>query len=144
MTNLIRLAYVSKRSPGVTDDTVVDDIVLPSIIYNRSVEITGRMCFSDYAFVEVLEGESHEVRALYERIAADPRHHDIHVLLDTPVSDRIFTRFQMRVFNERTMPAVAKIAANRALRANDPLLQQAILQLAAWPGSATEPLDPAI
>ncbi|RYZ27062.1 MAG: hypothetical protein EOP01_08190 [Propionibacteriaceae bacterium] len=44
---------------------------------NAAVDVTGLLLYRDDVFMQVLEGEEEVVRALYRRIAADPRHHDV-------------------------------------------------------------------
>jgi hypothetical protein len=41
---------------------------------NARLGVTGMLLYKDGNFMQVLEGEEGNVRALYEKIAADPRH----------------------------------------------------------------------
>ena len=44
---------------------------------NAAAGVTGLLLYRDGVFMQVLEGEEEAVRALYRRIAHDPRHHDV-------------------------------------------------------------------
>lgn len=94
--SLFYLAYASARAAGVTDDDVVDSIVLPSIAKNRTLGITGCMWFSPERFLQVLEGEEAAVRGLFDTIRVDDRHADVDVLASGPIAIRNFERFSMR------------------------------------------------
>lgn len=61
---------------------------------NRSRGITGALMVSDGAFVQALEGDEAEVRALYAAIREDARHHDV-TLLEECAAPRTFGRWAM-------------------------------------------------
>ena len=139
MNSLSRLVYVSTRAPGLSDDQIVDDIVLPSIAYNRSVDITGCLWFSEESFLQVLEGGADEIEALYGRIKADARHYNVTTLQEKPIFDRSFQRFQLRVVTDRGMASVAELVANTSVRPDVEqmpdrpiLIERAICELATW------------
>ena len=77
---------------------------------NKRQRISGALLVSGDWFVQVLEGDEGAVRALYDRIAADPRHQDI-VLLDTSAVDGpVFARWAMARVSEDGEPDIALIA----------------------------------
>lgn len=59
--------------------------------HNHTRGISGRLHYADGQFVHVLEGPHAALDELLEVIRADPRHTDITVLLDRPVSGRAFS-----------------------------------------------------
>jgi hypothetical protein len=88
--------YLSSRTNGLSDKTIVDDIVLPSGIKNRSLDITGCLWFSNDRFLQILEGPREAVDAVYESIKDDDRHHSIVTVSTSPVARRSFARWGMR------------------------------------------------
>jgi Sensors of blue-light using FAD len=58
-------------------------IIARSRINNARDEISGVLVYSGTDFVQLIEGPPTAVGALWARIRADPRHHDILVFVDT-------------------------------------------------------------
>lgn len=96
MTNLHEVIYVSRRAEGVTDQVVVDDIVLPAGVKNNRLEITGCLWFSRDRFLQILEGPREAVEDVYSKILADDRHFDISTVSTSPIAKRSFARWGMR------------------------------------------------
>lgn len=96
MTNLHEVIYVSRRAEGVTDQVVVDDIVLPAGVKNNRLEITGCLWFSRDRFLQILEGPREAVEDVYSKILADDRHYDISTVSKSPIAKRSFARWGMR------------------------------------------------
>ena len=65
----------------------------------RRIGITGVLCFSDDIFLQVLEGGRSAVNALYNRIAADPRHNDVVLLSYEEIGERRFAGWSMGQVN---------------------------------------------
>lgn len=57
------------------------DICLFSARKNRELGVTGFLVEFEGIFLQVLEGEAEVVEPLYTRIAADPRHRNVQLLL---------------------------------------------------------------
>lgn len=55
---------------------------------NRQAEVTAGMVLHGDRVVEAMEGPEHAITKALERIHADPRHTDVEVILDTPISAR--------------------------------------------------------
>lgn len=108
-SGLFTLCYVSRRAPGVSDAEVVDGIVLPAMSKNRRLDITGCLWFDSERFVQVLEGPSGDVLALYTSIAGDRRHTDIELLQQGPIERRNFERFSMRTMGPERPASVAAL-----------------------------------
>lgn len=92
----IRLAYVSRRAPHLTDDAIVDDIVLPAMAKNRRLEITGCLWFDQRRFLQVLEGPAESVEGVFASIVADSRHTDVDLIRRAPDEQRSFARWAMK------------------------------------------------
>jgi len=106
---LSQIAYVSRRSPGVSDDEVVDDIALPSYRKNRDLGVTGCLWFDQNHFVQVIEGPVAAIEALYETIRVDRRHRDLHKVLGSNITCRNFGRFSLKVVKDESMDPVRRL-----------------------------------
>jgi len=103
---LVRLMYASRASDNVTQDDLAV-IVKQSKSRNPPVGVTGVLCFSGGVFLQVLEGGRSPVNALYSRIVADPRHHDVELLSYEEIEERSFAGWSMGQVNlARLNPAL--------------------------------------
>jgi hypothetical protein len=91
---LVRLMYVSRASDSVNQNELVA-ILKKSKANNVGTGITGVLCFSAGIFLQVLEGGRSQVSALYNKIATDPRHHDVVLLSFEEVGERSFAGWSM-------------------------------------------------
>lgn len=103
---LVRLLYASRAADGVDSEALIA-IMKKSKANNPKLGVTGVLCFSDGIFMQALEGGRGAVNALYNRIAADPRHRDV-VLLDyAEIAERRFASWSMGQVNvSRLNPAL--------------------------------------
>lgn len=96
------IAYVS-RTPvsdlSVRMPTGLSDIISVSRKHNPESQITGFISYREGQYLQVLEGPYHEVDKLMAKIAADPRHEDLWVFLDTHVTKRSFHNWGVSVFD---------------------------------------------
>jgi len=76
---LIRLVYVSKAVGPQTPEST-HAILRRAQAWNAANAVTGVLCEGQGVFLQVLEGESRNVTALYARIHADPRHRDLSLI----------------------------------------------------------------
>jgi hypothetical protein len=74
---LYRLIYASRIAPVCQDDlkTALMDVVTRAITPNRAAGISSLLVAHRGWFVQALEGRKAVVETLFEKIAADPRHH---------------------------------------------------------------------
>jgi hypothetical protein len=91
---LVRLMYASRAVPAIDQEELVT-ILRQSKANNPTIGITGVLCFSDGIFLQVLEGGRSAVNRLYNRIAADPRHTEVEVLLYEEIGERRFASWSM-------------------------------------------------
>lgn len=98
MTTLHEVIYVSDRATGLSDHTIIDEIVLPSGNKNRRLDITGCLWFSKNRFLQILEGPREAVEGVYSAILRDNRHTNIQTISSSPVTNRSFSRWGMRAF----------------------------------------------
>ena len=94
---LVRLMYASRAANADTE--TIAAIVKQSKAHNGAAGITGLLCFSDGIFLQVLEGGRDAVSALYNRIAADPRHRDVVLLHYAEIGERRFSGWAMGQVN---------------------------------------------
>jgi hypothetical protein len=91
---LVRLLYVSQPVGPVTT-TVTTSILEKSNIYNKREKITGVLCQGSGLWLQVLEGERHQVNVLYSRIMADRYHHTVELLSMEEITHRLFGQWSM-------------------------------------------------
>ncbi|MCY7314673.1 MAG: BLUF domain-containing protein [Rubrivivax sp.] len=95
---LVRLMYASRAVPTVDQDQLLA-IVRKSKANNPGVGVTGVLCFSQGLFLQMLEGGRGPVNALYNRIAADPRHTQVELLAYEEITERRFAGWSMGQVN---------------------------------------------
>lgn len=65
---------------------------------NSKLQITGALFFHDGQFLQIIEGEEANLRALMINIEKDDRHFEVVYLIDTPVEKRGFSEWNMDSF----------------------------------------------
>jgi hypothetical protein len=73
---------------------------------NQELEITGMLLYRDGFFIQALEGEETQVKALYDKIRQDPRHRNVVTVDIHPITERAFVGWHMG-FNKITDDAIA-------------------------------------
>ena len=63
--------------------------------FNANHGITGCLLYHKGQFIQLLEGEKEEVTALFERIKKDQRHHNVELLEQEEISERLFSDWSM-------------------------------------------------
>jgi hypothetical protein len=103
---LVRLMYASRVKQPLEADAL-NLILRQSTANNPRAGITGVLCCSGEVFLQVLEGGRMPVSALYNRIANDPRHHDVVLLSYEEIDERRFAGWSMGQVNmARLNPAL--------------------------------------
>jgi len=103
---LVRLLYASRAAADVSQEELLK-ILTQSKANNPGVGITGVLCCSGRIFMQALEGGRTQVNALYNHIAADPRHKDVVILSYEEISERKFAGWSMGLVNlERINPSM--------------------------------------
>lgn len=92
--SLLALMYVSTAS-GPVDAAALDNILATARAANSQMNVTGILLYRRGQFYQYLEGPESAVREVYRRIAGDPRHTDLRVLVDHEVSERRFATWTM-------------------------------------------------
>jgi hypothetical protein len=91
---LVRMMYASRAVPAVDQEELIT-ILRQSKANNPAIGVTGVLCFSGGIFLQVIEGGRSAVNRLYNRIAADPRHTEVEVLLYEEIGERRFASWSM-------------------------------------------------
>ena len=91
---LVRLLYVSQPVGPITT-TVTTLILEQSNIYNKKENITGVLCQGSGLWMQVLEGERHQVNVLYARIMASRHHNSVELLSMEEITQRQFGKWSM-------------------------------------------------
>jgi len=92
--SLVQLTYISvARRPMAENDLL--QILEKSRDNNLHYDITGMLLFRDSYFIQALEGEQRIVRDLFQRIAADERHHHVLEIGTDEINARDFDNWSM-------------------------------------------------
>jgi hypothetical protein len=91
---LIHLIYVSTATTEC-GDAELDRILESSERHNSQQHVTGMLLYCDGNFIQAIEGEESAIDETYGRIAKDPRHTDLFLLLREPIAQRSFHRWSM-------------------------------------------------
>ena len=109
---LIHCIYASTATRAFTDGEL-ESLLCHARASNAERGLSGILLYVDGSFFQVLEGEAATVDALYQRIAGDPRHERVTVIIREPIARRAFADWSM---------GFAEMAANQlgqALGSND-------------------------
>lgn len=94
--SLTRLVYASRRTLGEADRThEIERIIASARRLNAANGVTGFLMVTPTGFAQVLEGEQDNIAETYGRIVVDPRHADIQLLLEEPITERRFAHWSM-------------------------------------------------
>ncbi|MEQ8406373.1 MAG: BLUF domain-containing protein [Oceanicaulis sp.] len=91
--DLYRLAYRSRPTFPIRTGWLVGklrDIAMVGLTRNTEMELTGVLCIERNAFVQVLEGPSERLRAVYDRIILDKRHFAVEELCFEKIAERSY------------------------------------------------------
>jgi Sensors of blue-light using FAD len=91
---LVRLMYASRAAQGV-DAEELHSLLRQCRANNPKLGITGVLCLAGGIFMQALEGGRSAVNRLYNRIAADPRHADVELLVYEEIDERRFAGWAM-------------------------------------------------
>ena len=94
---MYRLVYVSTAQDSV-DASQIGDILDVSESNNHERMITGFLAHNGRHFMQALEGDREEVKAIYERIVADHRHFGVVQIIGENISERAFPEWAMNYF----------------------------------------------
>ena len=106
---LVRLLYVSQPVGPVTT-TVTTSILEKSNVNNKRENITGVLCQGLGLWMQVLEGERHQVNVLYSRIMVNRMHHNVELLSMEEITHRRFGQWSMALVHLSKDDPMVKMA----------------------------------
>ena len=89
-----QIVYESVASVEICKSDL-DEILAKSISNNTENGLSGVLIQSGQRFIQALEGDEGALEKTLQRIASDPRHHDVNVLFNEEVNSRDFCRSSM-------------------------------------------------
>lgn len=97
--SILQIVYRSLAREGF-DEPEMLDILRVSQIRNQRERISGLLVYRAPVFVQLLEGPPDAVLALYERIARDPRHQGVEVVLRQEAAQAAMPTWAMGYLSE--------------------------------------------
>ena len=94
MLFVCQVFYVS-RAAKAHDSVAIQDILQLARRKNRRLDVTGCLLYSGQHFAQVLEGDERDVVPLAHRIAEDPRHTNLRVLVENHRVEREYGDWSM-------------------------------------------------
>ena len=104
------LAYRSVAVAPPTESEL-QTLVSTSQDRNRSLGLTGVLLYDNGTFFQWLEGPEDGLSRVWSSIQRDPRHRDVTLLRDEPISDRIFEGWALKFAKGSRVRVEAAIAA---------------------------------
>lgn len=97
MSVFTQMIYCSRNSARDAEslEAEVRDILAVSRTHNERAGITGALLLARDCYAQVLEGPKEALEPLFERIRADPRHHEFVALPALVVPERMFADWSM-------------------------------------------------
>jgi hypothetical protein len=91
---MYHLVYISYAGHPFSDLELID-LLQKARDNNTRAQVTGILLYAQRRFIQVLEGSETAVRGLFERIAEDPRHRKVTVVLEGTHQHRMFETWSM-------------------------------------------------
>ena len=107
MSKLFRMAYVSSEAVPFNQMMLLD-LLEQAGKRNAAARVTGMLLYKDRQFMQILEGPESAVKATFNRISRDQRHHGIIVLLKETADERFFPDWSM-AFRDLDLPDYRKV-----------------------------------
>jgi hypothetical protein len=89
---------MSTASKPMTYDGL-SDLLNDARLQNERSGITGMLLYQQDTFLQMLEGEEDDVRALYMKLLQDKRHKGLRIVLEGQTDKRIFDNWSMGFVN---------------------------------------------
>ncbi len=101
---LVSLVYASTASQPFRE-TALEELLATCRRLNAARDVTGMLLYRGGRFIQILEGARDTVDELFAKISRDPRHHDVRMLIEEPISERRFVEWTMGYHAFRADPA---------------------------------------
>ncbi len=90
-----QILYKSKSRVGLDRDEL-EKLTIAAGVNNALADITGLLWTDGNEFVQVLEGDSGQLEQLLQVLYRDPRHTDVQIVDDRPISTREYGDWSMQ------------------------------------------------
>jgi hypothetical protein len=111
----LRIAYLSNRVAGLTDEHLLDGLVLPARVRNLEVGVTSCLWSDGEHFFQLLEGQEAVVLATLERIVEDRRHTHVRIILSEKAQGLVFQHEPLKLVLASPLPGQTD-AVERTMR----------------------------
>jgi methanogenic corrinoid protein MtbC1 len=93
------LSMLAYRSVAVSTptDAALEQLLRVAQSRNRAAGLTGVLVYDRGAYFQWLEGPTESLQRVWASILRDPRHHQVTVLRDEPICDRVFGDWDLRM-----------------------------------------------
>ncbi len=107
------LSVLAYRSVAVSNPTnaEVQELLRASQRRNKAERLTGVLIYDRGAYFQWLEGPTTGIRRVWSSIVNDPRHHQVTILRDEPIKDRVFDGWDLRIALGAQVSIDAAVAA---------------------------------
>ena len=104
------IGCLTYKSMATTNPTPADlkAMVSKARARNRELGITGMLLFEDGCFLQTLEGPPDQLDMVWNSIKRDPRHRDIQVLSEHVIHNRLFSAWDLMLYDRQHERASAK------------------------------------
>ncbi|MBI3230875.1 MAG: EAL domain-containing protein [Burkholderiales bacterium] len=97
-SELYFLIYISQAKQALTEEELLA-LQGKASAHNRQFGVTGCLLYQDEYFLQMLEGNKDTIQSLMDKIRADPRHHQVQIVIESATNKRIFTDWSMGLRN---------------------------------------------
>jgi hypothetical protein len=108
MPSLIHCIYASAATRRLENEDLAS-LLEEARASNERMGLTGMLLHVEGSFLQVLEGQASVVDPLYARIARDPRHEQVTLVIHEPIAKRAFQGWTMG-YESMTHQELAELA----------------------------------
>lgn len=101
---MLQVVYASAALAPLSE-LQLTQLLMSARANNTRQGVTGLLLYVEGSFLQVLEGEDRVVEALLERIARDPRHDRVSILLRRPIEQRQYAEWAMGFVSPKYLTA---------------------------------------
>ncbi len=102
---LHEIVYVSLACEEMTTEQL-QTLLQVCRAHNELAGVSGVLIYYEREFLQLLEGEANEVKALFDRIAGDHWHQQVYKLWDEPITQRSYPDWSMAFVDQALIEAV--------------------------------------
>ena len=115
--SLSMIAYRSRATSAPTD-AALQHLLEMAQARNSALGLTGVLLYENGHYFQWLEGPTDSLRAVWDSIARDRRHHQVVVLREEPLSERVFEGWDLRIAHGANVSIEAMVTAMESSNAH--------------------------